>query len=240
MIDQHLLDLHAQVEDNIKNATSANGSDLGRLLQLDLDIMAWEQCILNRPEAAQLTAARRELGFAIYAASGGLYLHAYAGLRVFLELSFASVYFSANELFRRRWVADRIDFSWSKALHEADGVLAQSFVREFNQDAAKDAPPFATSAANAYRHCSQFIHGKMAVTASLPGTMTFSSEVLTDWLKTAMEAARAVLFLLYARYGEELLQGETFHVLAPSIEASFGYLKEVRKRLGLPVEMEAL
>ena len=235
-IEEHLLGLHAQVEDNIKSATNSSGSSLGRLLQLDLDILCWEQQLVSRPEVDQLTAARRELGFAIYAASGGFYLHAYAGLRLFLELSFASVYFSANELHRRRWVADRADFSWSKAFDENDGVMAVSFVREFSDTAAKDAQIFATNAAKGYRHCSQFIHGKLAVTRSLPDTLDFSLSVLSDWLDTAVNAATAVLFLLYARYGDELLPADASGRLASTVESSFGHLREVRKRLGLPIE----
>ncbi|MDX5460150.1 hypothetical protein [Micromonospora tulbaghiae] len=238
-IDIHLLELHNQVEKNIRQATGGHGSSLGQLLQLDLDVMAWEQELLGRPEVGQLTAARRELGFAIYAASAGLYLHAYAGLRLFLELSFASVYFSANELHRRRWVADRADFSWAKALDENDGVMAPSFVREFSETAAKDAAQFAKDAASAYRHCSQFIHGKVAVTSLLPDAMQFSPLVLQDWLATAVKSARTVLFLLYARYGDELLGGgDQSGRLAFTVESSFGHLKEVRRRFGLPIEGE--
>jgi hypothetical protein len=238
-IDEHLLALHAQVGSNISSATSGYGPKLGRLLQLDVDIRHWEKSLLSRPEVDQLTAARRELGFAIYAASGGLYLHAYAGLRLFLELSFASVYFSANELHRRRWIADRADFSWSKALDETNGVLAPDFVIEFSAAATEDATQFAQSAASCYRHCSQFVHGKLAATRSLPDTMVFSQEVLEDWLKTAAEAARAVLFLLYARYGDELLPSDADGQLATTIESWFGNLTRVRRRLGLPVEEEA-
>ncbi|WP_435233248.1 hypothetical protein [Micromonospora aurantiaca (nom. illeg.)] len=235
-IESHLLGLHALARENITSAVEASGADLGRLLQLDLDILCWEQRLLPRPEVDQLTAARRELGFAIYAVGSGLYLHAYAGLRLFLELGFASVYFSANELYRRKWIADRKDFSWSKALDENDGVMAQSFIREFSETAAVDAPRFARDAATSYRHCSQFIHGKLAVTSSLPSALAFSSMVLSDWLAAATDSARSLLFLLYARYGDELLPHDSDGRLASTIEFWFGHLREVRKRLGLPIE----
>ncbi|MEG3632464.1 hypothetical protein [Micromonospora palythoicola] len=235
-IDVHLLGLHSQAEVNIRSATGGHGRGLGQLLQLDLDILAWEKALTGRPETGQLTAARRELGFAIYAASIGLYLHAYAGLRVFLELSFASVYFSANELHRRRWVADRADFSWSAALDENDGVMSRPFVQEFSETAAEDAQKFAKVAARCYRHCSQFIHGKLAATRLLPETLDFSSVVLADWLRTASDSASVVLFLLYARYGDELLSGPHQDRLAPTVEVWFGHLEEVRRRLGLPIE----
>jgi hypothetical protein len=114
--------------------------------------------------------------------------------------------------------------------------MSPSFVREFSETAATDAQSFAVTAAACYRHCSQFIHGKLAATRSLPETLDFSSAVLKDWLTNAVSSARVVLFLLYARYGDELLSGEHRDRLAASIEEWFGHLEEVRQRLGLPTE----
>lgn len=172
---------------------------------------------------------------ALYSASSGLYVHAYAGLRLFLELSFAAVYFSANELHRRKWIADRKDFSWSKALDESDGVLSRDFVAEFSPNAANDAPAYAADASASYRHCSQFIHGKLAVTRAIPDRLAFSTEVVEDWLIHATQAARAVLYLLYARYGDDLALGAESH-LGTTLESNFAHLRHVRERLGLAVE----
>ncbi|MDF2145069.1 hypothetical protein [Knoellia sp. p5-6-4] len=172
---------------------------------------------------------------AIYAASSGLYVHAYAGLRLFLELSFASVYFSANELHRRKWVADRKNFSWNRALDEQEGILASDFVSEFSTTAATDAPKYAADASASYRHCSQFLHGKLAVTQDLPERLAFSSAVLADWLSHATGAARAVLYLLYARYGDELPLNAESH-LATTLESNFAHLGHVRARLELAAD----
>src|SRR5262245_43966363 len=117
-IRDHLMRLHRRAESAILSAVVHRQADIGNVLRLDLDIRMWADCISLRPEAQQLYDARRELGFATFAASAGLYRLAYGGLRLFLELSFAAVYFSANELHRRRWLSDREDFSWAKALDE--------------------------------------------------------------------------------------------------------------------------
>jgi hypothetical protein len=238
MIDQHLLELNSLARAVVTASTEDHGTGLGKLLQLDIDVKSWERQLLDRPEVRQLTDARRELGFAIYAASSGSYVHAYAGLRLFLELSFASVYFSANELHRRRWVADREDFSWSRALDVNEGVLAPAFVREFSRTASVDAGAFANHAATCYRHCSQFIHGKIAVTDSLPDTFTYAPAVLADWLIHATTAVEAVLYLMYVRYGDELLPGDEGGELSATLESRFSHLVEVRRNLGLPIEQE--
>lgn len=232
----HLLALHDEGATVVRRSAENHGAQLGRLLQLDVDIRTWEHRLSIRPEVSQLATARRELGFAIYAVSTGLYVHGYAGLRLFLELSFAAVYFSANELHRRRWLNNRADFSWSTALDENQGVLAPSFVREFCAGGASQAPEYAAQAANCYRHCSQFLHGKDASTKLLPQTLSYSSDVLADWLTSAISGATAVLYLLYARYGDELLGHDSDGALGATLESSFSHLPEIRMILGLPVE----
>jgi hypothetical protein len=237
-IVDHLLGLHEAASKAIDESVNNNRESLGRLLQLDIDIKKWELRLQDRPETAQLSAARRDLAFAIYAASSGAYSHAYSGLRLFLELSFASVYFSANELARRRWVSNRQDFSWSKALDQDEGILAPSFVQEFNVDASPEARIYAARAAKCYRECSQFLHGKITVTKVLPETLSYSEQVLRNWITVACDAAECTLFLLFCRYGTELLADDD-GVLHATLEYSFSHLMIVRKTLGLPVDEES-
>lgn len=234
-IRDHLLSLHRRAGSAIQSAVDHRRTDIGSVLRLDLDIGMWADCLSNRPEAQQLQDARRELGFATFAASSGLYRLAYGGLRLFLELSFAAVYFSANELHRRQWVSDRADFSWAKALDENDGVLSSTFVREFLPDAVADAAKYAAQAASCYHHCSQFIHGKLAATRRLPNDLAFSDDVLSDWTAMARRAAESVMYLLYCRYSADLL-GE--HRELHSTLDPFAHIKSVRALLGLPVEIE--
>lgn len=228
--------LHDRASDVLRDSICEQSEALGTLLQLDRDLAEWERRLAHRPEGGQLAEARRHLGWALYTATTGLYSLAYSALRVTLELSFAAVYFSANELHRRRWVGDRADFSWSKAIDENEGVLARPFVVEFNELAAEEAGPYAARAAQCYRRCSQFMHGKLAATSTVPTELAYSSDVLNDWLQTGRKVGEAVLFLLYVRYGEELLGDDADGRLAATLEHSLGHLRCVRTDLGLPVE----
>ncbi|MFH9565561.1 hypothetical protein [Streptomyces globisporus] len=230
---QLLMNLHEQARSSIDLTVSSNSASLGELLRLDLDIKAFEERISERPEVTQLRSARKELGYAIYAAAAGQYRMAYGSVRLFLELGFAAVYFSANELKRRKWLSDRGDFSWSKALDEDEGVLSKSFVMEFNEKAADHATIYAKSAALCYRNCSQFIHGKASVTDHLPDGFEYSPDVLADWLRTSKKSAESVLYLLYCRYADELLESDDGHELRAVIEYSFRHIPEVRNTLGL-------
>ncbi|MER7903357.1 hypothetical protein ABTX84_08845 [Streptomyces sp. NPDC095614] len=230
---QLLMKLHEQARISIDRTTGSNSAVLGQLLRLDLDIKSFERRISGRPEVTQLRSARKELGYAVYAAAAGQYRMAYGSVRLFLELGFAAVYFSANELKRRKWLSDRGDFSWSKALDEDEGVLSKSFVMEFNEEAVGHAAGYSKSAALCYRHCSQFIHGKASVTDHLPDGFEYSPDILVDWLETSKKAAESVLYLLYCRYADELLASDDGHELRAAIEHSFGHIPEVRNTLGL-------
>jgi hypothetical protein len=234
-IRAHLMDLHASAATYLDKAASDFAPSLGQLLQLDVDVRQWADRLADRPEAQLLSNARRELGFATYSAASGLYLQAFANLRLFLELSFAAVYFSVHELERRRWMEDRADFRWSKALDPTDGVLAPAFVREFSPMAEAECQRFASLAAAKYRHCSQFIHGKVVATDGLPPTLLYSPLVLADWVDTAVACAQAVLYMLYCRYRESLLPGDD-GTLAETLEHSFSHLRSIRQALGLPLD----
>ncbi|MFB8213570.1 hypothetical protein [Streptomyces anulatus] len=231
----HFLHLSQLSSDVIRESTSECSTTLGEILQLEADIGLWEARMAGRPEAQQIADARRELGFATYAACSGLYRLAFSGLRTFLELSFAAVYFSANELHRRQWISDRRDFSWSEALDEEKGILAPKFMQEFLPEGVSEAQNYAAMAARSYRHCSQFIHGKSAVTKTVPHDLSFSQESLTDWAATGRNAAQAVLFALYGRYAVEFLPTDGGR-LGATLEHWFSHLKSVRGTLGLPVE----
>lgn len=229
-VHEQLVELHAASRQCLDLAIKDHSLAIGKLLQLDLDIGVWEAKLRLRPEAAMFANARRELGFSIYSAATGLYLQAFSNLRLFLELNYAAVYFSANELLRRRWIGDRADFGWSKALDPKDGVLSPAFVQEFHPTASADAPRFAAAASECYRACSQYIHGKMIATDSLPASLSYSSDVMKTWASMALRSGEAVLYLLYSRYGQELLSVDDGR-LSTTLEHWFSHLPAVRQAI---------
>jgi hypothetical protein len=134
-------------------------------------------------------------------------------------------------------MANRTDFSWSAALDENDGLLARSFVQEFNPDAVAEAPNYAAMASRVYRECSEFMHGKHQSTRMLPETLSFSETALSQWCAAAIGCAESVLFLLHCRYTDELMDDFADTISQP-LENSLSHLLSVRRRLGLPVEQE--
>ncbi|MEU4620252.1 hypothetical protein AB0G04_09785 [Actinoplanes sp. NPDC023801] len=201
---------------------------------MDADIGSWEAFLRGRPEHEVLVKARRELGFTVYSASSGLYLQAFANLRVFLELSFAAIAFSVDDLRRRQWMADEASFSFTKKVVEDDGFFSATYLKAYRPAAIKEAAEFREMARATYHHCSQFVHGKLPVTERLPPTLTFSDDALVDWARTARDAARCVIFILYCRYADEFLPIDDGR-LAETLSHALGHLPSVRRMLGLPL-----
>jgi hypothetical protein len=118
---------------------------------------------------------------------------------------------------------------------DSEGILSKTFVQEFNKDALTEAQEYAHKAILCYRHCSQFIHGKAVATASLPEVLSYDPMVLTTWTTFARDAAESVLFLLFCRYGDELLETDDGR-LSTTLEHNFLHLKSVQRKLGMPAE----
>lgn len=228
---QYLQDLQTATSRCSESAVADHRGALGAVHQVDDDIRLWVG-LISGPEVDQLRAARRELALAEFCAASGLYRQAFASLRLFLELSFAAVHFSAHEFERRRWQSDKTDFSWSRALDEETGLLSKQFVDEFAPQCRGDASKYAGDAARTYRYCSQFIHGKAKVTESLPEALDYSSEAVSDWCNHASLCGTAVLFLLYIRYGADL-SAHSDAALSEVLINRFGHLSSMRLSLGL-------
>lgn len=215
----------------MQETIASHSVQLGEVHQLDMDLGNWVEEVPG-PEKSQLVACRRELGVAEYLLVTGLYRPAYSSLRLALELGFAGVHFSASEFERRKWLSDRYDFSMRIALDSQVGLLSEAFVKEFSKPASPHAPEFASLAQECYRHCSQFVHGKVFETARLPEQVLYSRAIVDDWCERAGSVGRCLLFLMYARYADDLdLTGKGY--LEDGVIHHFGHLEGVRSHLGL-------
>ncbi len=215
----------------VESSLSDCSQELGQIHQLDEDLRLWINCLPDST-GAQLARARSELAHAEHAAASGLYRQAFGSLRLFLELAFAAVYFSANEFERRRWLSDRTDFSWSRALDQETGVLARAFVQEFNAPLIPITAEYASSAAQTYRYCSQFVHGKAAASWKLPETVEYSAPLLSSWCSHAMTAGKSVCVLLLVRFGDYIAEPGLPPDLIDAINARLGSHPQVRALIG--------
>ena len=230
-----MLKLHKSCRDHIEQATRSNEPEINRVLHLEADLAAWLEVLESQPEVQQLQSAHRDFGFAFYAAMTGLYRQAFSSLRSFLEVTTGATYLSALEFKRRQWVSGKIDISWSAITSLDDGLYSAPFLREFCPEAIDEREEMLTSLKQAYRRCSEYIHGNIPTSQLLPTEISHRDDIIKEWLSVADSTLTAIIHCLMVRYYKDLSQSQRASVEG-SLEDHFSHLISARKLLGLPLE----
>lgn len=170
------------------------------------DYEAIYNAIATRPEAKVLALASREYQFALYAAATGTYRHATLSLRLFLELALATVQFSAYEIKLRQWLSSSADINWEALINQDTGVFSKTFVRAFSESLDEHGRQYAAIAKNAYRECSEFVHGNFNTHTNLEAPLGYHRETALAWIERAESVRLCVLFAFTARYVEHISQ----------------------------------
>jgi len=186
-------------------------------------------------ESVALKAAVREYQFSILALSLGNYRSAFSALRLFLELTFASVRWSVNEQELREWQKGERDLNWTALIDLESGILSKKVLRLFSDFFVDEAPVYRSSAVAVYRECSQFIHGNAATNNALPSTLQFDQETFALWHEKANVTRLVTTFALASRYLMDLSESEKT-TLENGLLDVLGHSPSVRQLLGAPVE----
>jgi hypothetical protein len=199
------------------------------------DLEQWVAIVDRRKEAVALQIASREYQFALMALSFGSYRSAFSALRLFLELTFASIRWSVNEQELREWLRSERDLNWTALIDKESGVLSKRVLRLFSDLFADEAAAYRASAEAVYRECSQFIHGNAASNTVLPPTLQFDPGAFTLWHDKASVTRLVVIFVLASRYLSDLSKAERTS-LEHGLLDILGHSPAVRQLLGAPVE----
>ena len=230
-----MLKLHQSCTDHIKQATKSNESEINRVLHIEADLAAWLETLASQPEIQQLQSAHRDFGLAFYAAMSGLYRQSFSSLRSFLEVTVGATYLSSLEFRRRQWVSGGLDISWKSITSSEDGLYSPSFLKEFCPEAMEERALMLTSLKQAYRRCSEYIHGNVSTSQMLPPEISYREDIVKEWLLTADSTLTAIIHCLLVRYYKDLTQDQRGAVEG-SLEDHFSNLISVRKLLDLPRE----
>ncbi|MGP4008731.1 hypothetical protein [Streptomyces sp. 4N124] len=220
---------------HIEQATRSNESEINRVLHLEADLAVWLETLKLQPESQQLQSAHRDFGFAFYAAMSGLYRQAFSSLRSFLEVTVGATYLSSHEFKRRQWVSGLLDISWSSITSKEDGLYSAPFLKEFCPEAMDEREEMLDSLKQAYRRCSEYIHGNVSTSQLLPTHISYREDIAKEWLSVAASSLTAAIHCLMVRYYKDLPQAEK-GVVEGSLEDHFSHLISTRQLLGLPLE----
>ncbi|MFE7546675.1 hypothetical protein [Streptomyces gardneri] len=221
--------------DHIEQATRSNEAEINQVLHLEADLAAWLEALESKPEAQQFQSAHRDFGLAFYAAMSGLYRQAFSNLRSFLEVTVGATYLSSHEFKRRQWVSGRLDISWKAITSTESGLYSTPFLKEFCPEAIDEQDEMLGDLTQAYRRCSEYIHGNVSTSQMLPTEISYREDIAKEWLSIAKSTLKATMHCLMVRYYKDLSQ-PLRGIVEGSLEDHFSHLVSARKLLGLPVE----
>jgi hypothetical protein len=178
----------------------AHGESMAKSHAFIEDLASWIKELNNKLEVSVLKSALRDYQFALLALSVGHYRAAFKALRLTLELSFAAVYWSANERELREWRQGERDSKWSVFSDKENGILSKAFVRLFSNGLEVEAAQYLSSAVAVHRECSEYVHGNFNTHDSIPEQLVFDSLSFESWHRKASVVQLTVSFALAARY----------------------------------------
>ena len=203
--------------------SKAHASQLG-------DLFAWQDALSNHPESAVLKYATVEFQLGMFALTTGLYRHAFASLRLSLELSLLAVHFSTNRLELAEWRSNAYDNKWALLTGE-DGVLSARYARAFFPELAPQAADHCRRAKVLYRSLSEFVHGNQPTWELTPDNLRFDKALHEGWFDKACEAIDVVTFALVLRFSRELPPAAK-EALSPAMMERFGHDAVIRVEFG--------
>ncbi|MFT8307587.1 hypothetical protein [Acetobacter malorum] len=185
--------------------------------------------VSDRPEAVLYNLALREFNYSLYTAATGNYRHAHIGLRMFLELFSAGVYFSAYEIKLRCWLngLDGSDINWSCVSNAETGVFSVSFINAFETGLSSSAKQYRTIAVSTYRECSEFVHGNIHTQDLTSSPLSYNKDNLLAWIERAEAASLCAFFAFSGRY-LSFLKNEKLDHVENIIMDRFGHLSSIQ------------
>lgn len=234
--EEYYRGLHSTCGEIIAASFKADVMDnIGRSHSFVTDLEIWTDVLSRRPEVAVLRAATTEYQYSLLSLVQGQYRYSYMALRLFLELSLASVCYSAHEFNFRRWDRGEEDIHWSSLIDTENGVLSKPFIRAFCEGLSEESSQYRTLGEKVYRECSEFVHGNSHTHDKLPMSISFNDEVFNDWHKRADSVRLVVSFALCARY-INFLETDQLQKLEAVITDSVGHIAVIRAFFGGVVE----
>ncbi|MBX3230789.1 MAG: hypothetical protein KIT84_01120 [Labilithrix sp.] len=194
------------------------------------DMQLWIDVLADRDESLLLKKAQAEFQVALSLLSIGSYRYAFVALRSCLELALTGVQHSAHALWHSQWKAGRRDIVWASLSDDSDGVLSPTYAKEFAPGLESETRHVAAIAKSAYRQCSEFVHGNLAVDELVSNVYVFSQNSFKRWHEVAENVQFVIVFALAMRFLSRL-DSTQLAVLEQCLIERLGHLTVVREFL---------
>jgi hypothetical protein len=187
----------------------------------------WREALSNRPESIALQSAISEAAVGAFLLMSGLYRPAFVSLRLFFELSLATVHFSSNRLELAEWVQGRRDVSWSSLIDQEHGVLSLRYADAFFPELRESVRTYNAIGAKTYRELSEYVHGNYNTWASTDRKIEFDANLHDRWATLFDSANTVVTYSLALRFLKEIGRSDLTRILEIT-DGSLGYIEPIR------------
>ncbi|PZV26701.1 MAG: hypothetical protein DCF12_08460 [Snowella sp.] len=206
----NIQDYYRQIAQKTKEAIEKSipfESDLAKIYTFTEELLLWHEILKDREESSIIKNIASELQFSSVSLTSGLYRNAFVSLRIVLELSIATVFFSANELEFREWKSCKYDIKWGKLVRRKDeqsdsegrDILSKRWAEAFFPELEIYIDLYRGKAIETYRDLSQFVHGN-SQTWSSEIEISFSEEQFKKWMKNFDQIVEIVSFCFCLRF----------------------------------------
>lgn len=193
------------------------------------DLNSWLHLCGGFEDNPLVKEAKDECLRSIILCSQGYYKDAIIVLRQFLEHILFAILLSSNDYQYRLWKAGKSDMSWVAVVDGQKGVFGKDFIRVYGKGISEErSAELITVAKNAYRECSEFVHGNYVKLISLSNGLEYDANMVDKYLEFFLNIQYLVCMGLFIRYKEIFDEIEVLKQLEPMLMDYLGELSEVQ------------
>jgi hypothetical protein len=201
------------------------------------DLEKWMKYLSSNSEALLYKTAIEEYANCLFLITCGLYRQSYITLRFFLEHVLFGLYLSVNELNFRRWSMNKYDMHWAEITDIEKGVFCKDYFEAYSPEFTEYSLELLNICKQLYRELSEYTHGNLLATQTLPAEIIFNEEIFIDINQKIDSIRHLITFLFFIRY-KNILSNKAVHDLENPIMDVIGNYPEVQAFFALEKESD--
>uniref|UniRef100_A0A0C1RE98 Uncharacterized protein n=3 Tax=Nostocales TaxID=1161 RepID=A0A0C1RE98_9CYAN len=216
------------------NESLKKADELAKVHAFVDDLLTWYDVLKPREEAVILTYAAGELQLSTLSLVAGLYRQSFTSLRLALELSLSTIFFSTNELDFREWRNGERDIYWQQLVctdSNTQGIFSSRWAKGFFPELIDFVKEYNKIAKDVYRDLSEFVHGNAYTWEVNKAHIVFNDALFKKWLNNFFNLSQVISFALCLRFMKSL-DSQKLHRLESHLLESLGHIEEIRRILG--------
>jgi hypothetical protein len=210
-------------------------NDLAKVHAFVEDLLIWNTVVHTRVGATVIKYAAGEIQLSALSLTYGLYRQAFTSLRLSLELSLSSIFFSTNELQFREWEQGKGDIYWSQLIDATSdtnsGIFSKRYAKAFFPELENIVSEYNSLSKETYRNLSEFVHGNAYTWEMSKSSIGFDEILFNAWISNFEKVSRIVSFGLTLRFLKTLYPHEV-NSLKAHLQEHLGTISAVRAVVG--------